>query len=256
MALTARSQSLSGIVSLEPPRSPIAISQATPMMSLPPIDSLALRKDPFIIVKTEETDTDRRESLVFQIRPVWTFLDADEKPIDMDDRSYEKEKFLEVYMLSLEEELQSDPFYHVGRDQSVDKMMYDEQFWDALADSLRKKYRLVRIADKLARDIEHSVTLKYETTDGIMVRVKPGIERVGGSDTIILRVTLKSPSGTERIDSRIRTDGFALRLCKQIRPTPDYCALFVEYKYSQRDEVEDVVLRTQTAQAGMEIPFW
>lgn len=251
-AVNAQDQLVKGLVDTTP--SSITTPGAVVEKNEPVFDEI-FHKDPFMVIRDDaESDQTEVEEKIFSIRKVWNILDSDVRPIPETELDRRK-NILEVYYESFSEELHSDPFYHIGRDAGVDRFIYDEQAWDALADTLRRKYKAVRCVYHAAMRAERAVTLRYESKDNVVYKLRPGIERVGTKEFVILRFAVRGMAGT-RIDTRAGENGFKFRLGKNADKLRLAKALSIEYEACRTEpELADEKWE-QKSQVCVRVPVW
>lgn len=244
-----------GIVLISPKAPEVTYSLSTESSSENDFSSMrAFRNDSFLTLRPDIDEMKTGDSGI-KLNPVFHILSEDYDYAYRDLEKYEKETFLNTYMDSLNEELQSDPFYHIDRDIDTDTFLYEEQSWDALASALKKKYEIVRQADKFTKQLENKVTLSYKTEGGASVKLRPGIDRTDGSYKAMLRCSIKCFLGIERIETRIGEDCVKIRLACFITRKKN-SKLAVEYESVLENDENDQEQRNEVSQIVMEVPFW
>jgi hypothetical protein len=234
-----------------------AITVTTPAGGESPIGyPSTFRKDPFITIKEDAGDPHTGlEDKIFSVKSVWELFDSDTS-IKEDAETLKKQTVVEVFLNSFNEELHEDPFYHVGRDVRADMFIYDEQAWDALGDTLRKKYRIVETIHHTAARAEEVVTLKYETDSQTKFRGRPGIERIGNKEYIIFRVGIRMPRARSNIDTRVSERGYRLRMGRALGKTSPASTVSLEHEYSKSDAEETQGEWEQISQVTVRVPIW
>lgn len=249
-------QTAQGLVSvdvLQRPEPFVSLSSESIVMP----DPVMTRKDPMILIQQGAEDPALSDNLMFKIKPAWAFFYSQEKSVPIDDNRFSNKRFVDVYMASLRDELHAEPFYYVGReDIRADEFIYQEEAWDALADALRKKYRVIRMVDWVARQAEDVVTVKYKSSSGCVLKARPGIERLEGKDSVILRLSADDFAGIDKVDARLRPGSARLRVGNALHGCSIPCLVYLEYEtFISSDEAQDTH-RQNALQAYFEMPLW
>ena len=168
---------------------------------------------------------------------------------------YEDVNVLEVFSKSFEEKLRADPFYHVDRPYDADKFYYREQAWHALGSTMRRKYKIARVADKALLKARAATTASYETSGGGMsIKASPGIGGIDGDD-FSLRLQVKRVLGIDSIDTKIGRNDFLASIAKRIHAFGEGSRICLEYEingdYENDGEQEESISRV-----CLEIPTW
>jgi hypothetical protein len=254
-AVVLQAQTLKGVVISS--SSPIQPLSSTSQTSLENRNSTmrTFRNDSFLTVQMNINEEEGKVSEI-NMTPVLRLLSDDYDNSYENFEKYEKESFVKVYVDSFNKQLQSDPFYHVGRDIEVGSFIYEEKSWDALANTLKKKYKVVRVADQMAKKVEKSMTVSYKSSTGTSLKLRPGISRVDGHDTAVARCSMKNIAGIERVETRFGEDCVKVRMSHRINNMPPNSLVALEYESSKETSEAGKTEWNNVSQIVMEIPFW
>lgn len=171
-----------------------------------------------------------------------------------DYKRYEDIGALETFANSLEEELNTDPFYHVNREYDPDDFYYRKQAWEALGATLRRKYEIARMADRAIMKAQDSVTVSYQTSAGVSIRARPAMVGENG-DALGMRLRMERLWGIERIDLTAGINEFGAGIVKRLPALGEDSRFRLEYEYDGNPG-SDGHSQEHISRASLEVPVW